>query len=60
MLQGFRSFLGYHIKASKSHLHTRMRTRVSSLLDELKRTRADSGVKKEKKTMSGRTFKRRA
>ena len=54
MLQGFRSFLGYHIKASS---HTFMRTRVSSLLDELKGTRADSGVKKEKKTMSGRTFK---
>jgi actin related protein 2/3 complex subunit 2 len=32
MIQGFRSYLHYHIKATKSYLHTCMRRRVTSLL----------------------------
>ena len=31
-LQGFRAFMHYHIKAAKANMHSRMRTRVDSLL----------------------------
>ncbi len=31
-LASFRSYLGYHIKCSKGYMHSRMRTRVTSLL----------------------------
>jgi len=37
LLQGFRAYLHYHIKASKSYLQTRMRTRVELLLKVLNR-----------------------
>jgi actin related protein 2/3 complex subunit 2 len=33
----FRGYLMYHIKASKSHLHSRMRARCTNLLQVLKR-----------------------
>lgn len=32
MFVGFRNYLHYHIKASKTYLHMRMRSRVTSLL----------------------------
>ena len=32
MLVGFRNYLHYHIKASKTYLHMRMRLRVTNLL----------------------------
>lgn len=32
LLVGFRSYLHYHIKCSKTYLHMRMRSRVDSLL----------------------------
>lgn len=57
LIQGFRTYLLYHIKASKSYLHTRMRTRVSSLLDVLKQAKPKTA--KVKKTAGGKTFKRR-
>jgi actin related protein 2/3 complex subunit 2 len=56
---GFRSYLDYHIKCSKSYLHTRMRSRVVSLLQVLKRS-YPVDEKKEKKTASGKTFSRTA
>ena len=59
MLASFRNYLHYHIKASKSHLHTRMRTRVTSLLSALQGTRMKNNVIKEKKTVKGKTFNRR-
>jgi len=56
----FRNYLHYHIKCSKAHLHTRMRTRVDALLQLLNRARpADAGVGKEKKTAGGKTFVRK-
>jgi len=51
----FRAYLHYHIKCSKSHMHSRMRKRVESLLQVLNRAVPD--VPKEKKTYSGRSFK---
>ena len=33
LLQGFRNYLHYHIKASKSYMQSRMRTRVGLLLE---------------------------
>jgi len=59
LLQSFRAYLDYHIKASKSYLHTRMRRRVNELLKVLNRAHPLSEEKKEKKTMKGRTFTRK-
>ena len=56
-LQSFRTYLHYHIKASKSYLHTRMRSRVSSLLDVLKQ--AKPAAEKQKRTAGGKTFRRK-
>jgi len=57
VMQTFRNYLHYHIKCSKSHLHTRMRNRVDSLLKILNRAKQD--LPSEKKTMTGRTFTRK-
>jgi len=54
----FRNYLHYHIKCSKAFLHTRMRNRVRSFLQILNRAKSEQGIEKEKKTMSGKTFKR--
>jgi actin related protein 2/3 complex subunit 2 len=54
----FRNYLHYHIKCSKAFLHTRMRNRVRSFLQVLNRARSEQGIEKEKKTMSGKSFKR--
>ncbi|GBG28749.1 Actin-related protein 2/3 complex subunit 2 [Hondaea fermentalgiana] len=43
LFQGFRAYLHYHIKASKSHLHSRMRNRVELLLKVLKRADPTAG-----------------
>jgi len=51
----FRNYLHYHIKCCKSYLHTRMRNKVSYLLQLLNRARQDAP--KEKKTATGKTFK---
>jgi actin related protein 2/3 complex subunit 2 len=56
MVIQFRNYLMYHIKCSKSHLHTRMRARVDSLLKILNRAKQD--LPREKKTATGRTFKK--
>lgn len=56
-LQTFRTFLQYHIKMAKSNFHQRMRARVVSLLKVLNRAKVDA-KDEEKKTASGRTFKR--
>jgi len=52
----FRAYLQYHIKCSKSHMHSKMRARVALLLKVLNRAVPDEENKK-KKTSSGRTFK---
>ena len=57
LLQGFRTYLQYHIKAAKSYLASRMRLRVSKLLKTLKEARP-KGPAKQKKTIGGKTFKR--
>jgi actin related protein 2/3 complex subunit 2 len=56
-IQTFRNYLHYHIKASKAYMHTRFRNRVSSLLQVLNRAKTEPLVV-EKRTISGRTFKR--
>jgi len=58
-LASFRSYLGYHIKCSKGYMHSRMRTRVTSLLQVLQRAVPEKLEPKEKKTASGRTFVRK-
>jgi actin related protein 2/3 complex subunit 2 len=50
-------FFRYHIKASKTHFHTKMRKRVIELQKVLNRAKEDA-PKKEKKTAGGKTFRR--
>jgi actin related protein 2/3 complex subunit 2 len=57
-LQTFRTLLQYHIKMAKSHFHQRMRARVVSLIKVLNRAKVEEPGNDEKKTASGRTFKR--
>lgn len=57
LLTGFRSYLHYHIKCSKTYLHMRMRKDVASWLQVLNRARPE--VETEKKTMAGKTFVRK-
>jgi len=56
-LIGFRTFIQYHLKCAKSYFHSRMRKRCTDLLKILNRAKISYGVK-EKKTKSGKTFKR--
>jgi actin related protein 2/3 complex subunit 2 len=57
MLTGFRNYLHYHIKCSKTYLHMRMRKRVAGWLQIL--NRAVPEIDTEKKTASGKTFVRK-
>ncbi|KAI8921607.1 Arp2/3 complex, 34 kd subunit p34-Arc-domain-containing protein [Entophlyctis helioformis] len=58
-IQLFRDYFHYHIKASKAYMHTRMRARVDSFLKVLNRAKPEKPEdQKEKKTASGKTFKR--
>jgi len=54
----FRNYLHYHLKCSKAFLHTRMRNRVRTFLQVLNRAKSEPTESKEKKTITGRTFKR--
>lgn len=57
MLVGFRSYLHYHIKCSKTYLHIRMRKRVAGWLQVLNRALPE--IETEKKTSAGKTFVRK-
>lgn len=57
LIQTFRDYLHYHIKCSKAYMHSRMRTRVASMLKILNRAKPDIPVERTK-TASGRTFKK--
>ncbi|KAI8913123.1 Arp2/3 complex, 34 kd subunit p34-Arc-domain-containing protein [Powellomyces hirtus] len=58
-IQLFRDYLHYHIKASKAYMHSRLRVRVDSFLKVLNRAKPENpDAQKEKKTASGKTFKR--
>jgi len=56
LLTGFRSYLSYHIKCSKTYLHMRMRHRMDEWMKVLKRAIPEE--EKEKKTMGGKTFRK--
>jgi len=57
LLTGFRNYLHYHIKCSKTYLHMRMRKRVAGWMQVL--NRAVPEVETEKKTAAGKTFERK-
>lgn len=57
LLAGFRSYLHYHIKCSKTYLHMRMRKRVAGWMLVLNRALPE--VESEKKTAAGKTFSRK-
>ncbi len=56
LLVGFRAYLLYHIKATKTYLHMRMRKRVSGWLQVLNRAKPESAEPKEKKSITGKTL----
>ncbi len=55
---GFRNYLHYHIKCSKTYLHMRMRKKVNNWMQVLNRAKPD--VETEKKTAAGKTFVHKA
>jgi actin related protein 2/3 complex subunit 2 len=57
LLVGFRNYLHYHIKCSKTYLHMRMRKRVAGWMLVLNRALPE--VEGEKKTAAGKTFARK-
>lgn len=57
LLAGFRNYLHYHIKATKTYMHMRMRKRVVGLLQVLNRA-VPEAEEKAKKTAQGKTFVR--
>lgn len=55
----FRAFLQYHLKAAKTYLHARMRSRAETLQKVLNRAiPEDPFSEQEKKLASGKTFKK--
>ncbi len=57
LLTGFRNYLHYHIKCSKTYLHMRMRKKVAAWMLVLNRAMPE--VESEKKTVSGKSFVRK-
>jgi len=57
LVQGYPCYLLYHVKATKSQLHTRIRARSTNWLQVLNRAMPEK-LDKERKTISGRVFKR--
>mmetsp|Transcript_7654 Transcript_7654/g.12932 ORF Transcript_7654/g.12932 Transcript_7654/m.12932 type:complete len:306 (-) Transcript_7654:2122-3039(-) len=57
LLAGFRNYLHYHIKSSKTYLHMRMRKRLAGWMLVLNRALPE--VEGEKKTVAGKTFTRK-
>mmetsp|Transcript_17748 Transcript_17748/g.44632 ORF Transcript_17748/g.44632 Transcript_17748/m.44632 type:complete len:314 (-) Transcript_17748:433-1374(-) len=57
LVEGYRSFLMYHVQGTKSQLHTRIRSRCTNWLQVLNRAMPEK-LSVEKKTITGRTFKR--
>ena len=57
LLSGFRNYLHYHIKCTKTYLHMRMRHKGSHWLQVL--NRAIPEIQTEKKTIAGKTFIRK-
>lgn len=57
-LELFRDYLHYHIKASKTYMHSRMRARVASFQQILNRAKPEV-IQEERKTATGRTFRSR-
>ena len=57
LIHTLRDYLHYHIKCSKAYIHSRMRAKTSDFLKVLNRARPEP-KNVEKKTITGRTFKR--
>jgi len=57
LAEAYRSYLVFHVKATKSQIHTRIRMRCANWLQVLNRAMPEK-LNTEKKTITGRTFKR--
>ena len=57
LTEAYRAYLVFHVKAAKSQMHTRIRTRCSNWLQVLNRAMPEK-LNVEKKTIKGRTFNR--
>lgn len=55
LIHTLRDYLHYHIKCSKAYIHSRMRAKSSAFLKVLNRARPEQ--EKEKKTITGKTFR---
>jgi len=58
LLVNFLTYLQYHVKATKTYMHMRMRSKVNGLLQVLSRAKQESTEEKEKKTFQGKSFVR--
>mmetsp|Transcript_21430 Transcript_21430/g.44644 ORF Transcript_21430/g.44644 Transcript_21430/m.44644 type:complete len:328 (-) Transcript_21430:174-1157(-) len=58
LLVNFLTYLQYHVKATKTYMHMRMRNKVNGLLQVLSRAKQESSEVKEKKTFQGKSFQR--
>lgn len=56
MMLPFRNYFHYHIKCSKAYMHQRMRAKTSDFLKVINRAKPEE--KKERKTITGKTFSR--
>ena len=52
----FLTYLQYHVKATKTYMHMRMRSKVNALLQVLNRATQTSNETKAKKTITGKTW----
>mmetsp|Transcript_17173 Transcript_17173/g.34399 ORF Transcript_17173/g.34399 Transcript_17173/m.34399 type:complete len:166 (-) Transcript_17173:85-582(-) len=56
LLVHFLTYLQYHVKATKTYMHMRMRNKVNALLQVLNRATQTSNETKAKKTITGKTW----
>ena len=59
LLVHFLTYLQYHVKATKTYMHMRMRSKVNALLQVLNRATQTGTEAKEKKTITGKTWVRK-
>lgn len=57
LIHTLRDYLHYHIKCSKAYIHSRMRAKTSDFLKVLNRARPEPQKDRERKTVSGKTFR---
>ncbi|OWF48555.1 actin-related protein 2/3 complex subunit 2-like [Mizuhopecten yessoensis] len=57
LIHTLRDYLHYHIKCSKAYIHSRMRAKTTDFLKVLNRARPEPLKDRERKTVTGKTFR---